>query len=94
MNIAVVIAVIAGLVSAVGWLVNYILSSKADLKRQHLVSRLGHIEAQLKQLYGPLAFFIIEGKASAHDLISTLGRMPFGDGEELTRKSSRYGYSG
>jgi hypothetical protein len=84
MNIAVVIAVIAGLVSAVGWLVNYLLSSKAALKRQRLISRLAHIEAQLKQLYGPLAFFIIEGRASALDLISTFGRTPFTTGEELS----------
>jgi hypothetical protein len=84
MNIAVVIAVIAGLVSAVGWLVNYLLSSKAALKRQRLISRLAHIEAQLKQLYEPLAFFIIEGRASALDLISTFGRTPFTTGEELS----------
>jgi hypothetical protein len=95
MNIAVVIAVIAGLVSAVGWLVNYILSSKAGLKRQRLISRLAHIEAQLKQLYGPLAFFIIEGRASALDLISKFGRTPFTTGEKnFRRKSFRNDYSG
>jgi hypothetical protein len=86
MNVAVVIAVIAGLVSAVGWLVNYVLSSNADLKRQRLISRLAHLEAQLEQLYGPLAFFIIEGRASANDLISTFGRAPFLAGEELSEQ--------
>lgn len=84
MNTAVVVAVIAGAVSAAGWLVNYVLSSASERRRVRLTAYLSHIERQLEELYGPLSFLVLEGKASFEDLLQTLGRRQvFIEGEAL-----------
>jgi hypothetical protein len=85
MNAAVVVAVIAGAVSAAGWLVNYVLTSALERRRVRLTAHLSHIERQLEELYGPLSFLMLEGKASFQDLLQTLGRRSvFIEGETLS----------
>ena len=75
MNAApVVAAVIAGFVAAVGWIVSYSLTSAANRKNLKHTAALKHIEAQLEQLYGPLAFLVLEGRQTFKELLDTLGR--------------------
>jgi hypothetical protein len=74
MNTAVLIAIIAASVSIVGWLVNHVLSLRSERRRIRLVAQLSHIEKQLAELYGPLAFLLYEGTGSFEDLLGTLGR--------------------
>lgn len=74
MNPPVTAAVIAAAVSVLGWVINHILSSRSERKRARLTARLGHIEKQLSELYGPLAFLIYEGRATFSDLLQGLGR--------------------
>ena len=74
MQPAITVAVIAATVSAIGWIVNYVLSSRSEKERGRLIARLSHIERQLELLYGPLAFLVYEGRRSFLDLLDTLGR--------------------
>ena len=84
MQPAITVAVIAATVSAIGWVVNYILSLKSERKRSHLAARLSHVERQLELLYGPLVFLVYEGRRSFLDLLDKLGRSyVFRNDEEL-----------
>jgi hypothetical protein len=74
MEPAITVAVIAAAVSAVGWIVNYILTSRSERERTRLTSRLNHVEKQLEFLYGPLAFLVYEGRQTWEDLLHKLGR--------------------
>jgi hypothetical protein len=74
MEPAITVAVIAAVVSGVGWVVNYILSSRSERQRVRLASKLAHIQKQLELLYGPLAFLVLEGKRTFDDLLEKLGR--------------------
>src|ERR1035438_8400772 len=74
MESAITVAVIAAAASAIGWIVNYVLSSISERERNRLASRLSHIQKQLELLYGPLAFLMFEGRRSFIDLLETLGR--------------------
>jgi hypothetical protein len=74
MNPAITVAVIAAIATAAGWIVSYILSSRAEQERLRHASRLSHIEKQLEFLYGPLAFLVLEGRRTFKDLLNTLGR--------------------
>jgi hypothetical protein len=74
MDKTLLIAVITGSVTAIGWVVNYILSSLQESRKQRLTALLKHTEQQLEQLYGPLAFLIIEGQRTFKDLLDSLGR--------------------
>lgn len=74
MDVAVTAAIIAALVSIISWIANYIFSGLAERRHQKLSASLKHIEKQLEELYGPLAFLIIEGKRSFYDLLEALGR--------------------
>ena len=74
MNTTVTVAIITALVSAIGWVVNYIFAMTADARRHRIGGQLAHVEKQLSDLYGPLAFLIIEGNAFYRDLLTTLGR--------------------
>jgi hypothetical protein len=65
---------VAGIISITGWILNYILSGMADRRRQRLMALLNHMEEQLRDLYGPMAFLALEGRQSAHDLMRSLGR--------------------
>jgi hypothetical protein len=70
----VTVAVIAGSVSAIGWLVNHILSERAERSRGKHQARLAHVEKQLEELYGPLFFLVHEGTSSFKDFCETVGR--------------------
>jgi hypothetical protein len=74
MNTAVFVAVLAGSVTALGWLANYLLSARADRRGREAEALLRHTERQLEELYGPLAFLVIEGRQTFRDLLASLGR--------------------
>lgn len=74
MNIELTIALLAGAVTAAGWLVNHVLSERAERRRQHLQAQLEFTTRQLEQFYGPLAFLMIEGRRVFDDLLDSLGR--------------------
>ena len=74
MDLKITIAIIAGTVTAAGWLTNHVLSERALRLRQRIQSQLEHTTQQLEELYGPLAVHIIEGKRAYTDLLETLGR--------------------
>jgi hypothetical protein len=87
MEPAITVAVIAAAVSAVGWIVNYILTSRSERERARLTSRLTRIERQLEFLYGPMAFLVYEGEQTWKDLLRKLGRANvFIRGQELPQQ--------
>jgi hypothetical protein len=73
-DITLTIAVLGAAISAVGWVANYIFSTAADKHRQRLASQLEFTKQQLEELYGPLAFLILESNQSFRDLLEVLGR--------------------
>lgn len=75
MEPAITVAVIAAAASVIGWIVNYVFSSRSERRRAHVSARLAHREDQLKSLYGPLAFLIYEGRRTWGDLLAKLGRV-------------------
>ena len=74
MNTSLVVGIIAASVTLIGWLVNHILTGQRDRRNQHLAASLKFVERQLEELYGPLAFLIMEGRRTFQDLLETLGR--------------------
>lgn len=74
MQAPVIAAVIAGFVAAVGWIVSYSLTSAATQRSLKQAASLKHVEAQLEQLYGPLAFLVLEGRQTFQELLGSLGR--------------------
>ncbi len=74
MDIAWGIAVLGAVVTALGWLVTHILSNSAENRRQRLISQLKFTEQQLEELYGPLAFLLLEGRQTFQALADTVGR--------------------
>ncbi len=67
------IAILGAVVTAFGWLVTHILSASAENRRQRLISQMEFTKQQLEELYGPLAFLILEGLQSFHDCNAALG---------------------
>ena len=85
METAITVAIIAAAISVLGWLVNYVLSSRSERERARLASQLSHVQKQLEPLYGPLAFLIYEGRQTFSDLREKLGPRPFfGGGRSLS----------
>lgn len=74
MDTALTIAILSASVTALGWLVTSILSTSADRRRQSLLAQVEFTKQQLEELYGPLAFLILEGKQSFRDMFAILGR--------------------
>ena len=74
MDITLTIAILGAAVSVVGWVVTYILSTVAEKRRQRLIAQLEFTRQQLEELYGPLAFLVLEGEQSFRDLLEILGR--------------------
>jgi len=74
MSTALAVALLAATVTALGWLANYVLTTKADRRRREASALLEHVERQLAELYGPLAFLVIEGQQTFRDLLASLGR--------------------
>jgi len=67
------VAILGTVVTALGWLVTHILSTSAENRRQRLISEMEFTQQQLKELYGPIAFLVWEGRQSYQDLLSSLG---------------------
>jgi hypothetical protein len=67
-------ALIAGSVAAVGWFVSYAFTTFSNIISSKRTAALAHIEKQLEELYGPLAFLVLEGKQTFRELLDALGR--------------------
>lgn len=74
MDATLLIALIGALVTALGWLVTNLLSESAEKHRRRLIYQTKFIRQQLNQLYGPLAFLLLEGRQTFQALADTLGR--------------------
>ena len=84
MNIELIIETIVDSVKAIGWVVNHIFSLRLERRRHNLTAQLKYTERQLEELYGPLAFLLIEREQVFKDLLSALGRnYVFVEGQEL-----------
>jgi hypothetical protein len=85
MNVAITVAVITATATGVGWIVNHVLSERAERKRVRQAARLSYVQKQLEKLYGPLAFLVWEGRDTFNDLRNTLGPTSiFGGDRTLT----------
>ena len=67
-------ALIAGSVAAVGWFVSYTFTTVSNILSSKRAAALAHIEKQLEELYGPLAFLVLEGEQTFRELLDALGR--------------------
>ena len=74
MDSIILVASITALITIIGWLANHILQSARERHSQRLRTSINFIERQLEELYGPLAFLVLEGKRTFKDLLETLGR--------------------
>ena len=74
METPVIVALIAGSITGVGWLVNHWLSGRREEQRRRIEAQLKFVERQIEELYGPLAFLIYEGERNFRDLLEALGR--------------------
>lgn len=74
MNVSIIVAIITGLVTAIGWLVSHILLTRREEEKRKMDASLQFIDRQLEELYGPLAFLIWESDRAFKDLLETLGR--------------------
>lgn len=74
MDINIAVALIAGSITALGWLINHILNSRREAIRVEVQENLNFTKEQLEKLYGPLAFVILEGRRTWSDLLAVLGR--------------------
>jgi hypothetical protein len=69
MSTPVVVALIAGSITAVGWLVNHWLVSRREEQRRRIEAQLKYVERQIEELYGPLALLVYEGRRTWGDLL-------------------------
>ena len=76
MDTPLTIAVLGASISAVGWIVNYILSASAERRRQSLTTQIAFTKQQLEELYGTLMFLIMEGRNSAVESTRALKKSP------------------
>lgn len=74
MNPTLIVGIITASVTLFGWLVTHILSGYRDRQNQRLSASLKYVERQLEELYGPLAFLILEGRRTFKDLLEVFGR--------------------
>jgi hypothetical protein len=74
MDTTLTIAIIGATVSIIGWMVNHILSTSSERRREKLNFQIEFTKQQLEELYGPLAFLILEGRRTFQDLLAALGR--------------------
>lgn len=79
MDITWAVAILGAAVTAFGWLVTHILSTSAENRRQRLISQAEFTKQQLEELYGPLAFQLLEGRQTFQTLAETLGKDHFKD---------------
>ena len=74
MSPTVIGALVAATAAAVGWFVSYLLTTISAKRSLKQAAALKYIERQLEELYGPLAFLILEGRQTFHELLASLGR--------------------
>lgn len=74
MNPAILVALITASVTAVGWLVNNVLSQRREVRKAQTEASLRYVERQLEELYGPLAALMFEGRQIFQELLDSLGR--------------------
>jgi len=74
MDTRITIALIAGSVTALGWIANHIFSARREARRAEVQEKLNFTKEQLEKLYGPLAFIVLEGRKTWSDLLMILGR--------------------
>jgi hypothetical protein len=74
METPVVVALVAGVVTAIGWLVNHWLTANREEARRRTEAQLKFVERQIEELYGPLASLLHEGRRTFADLLQALGR--------------------
>jgi hypothetical protein len=72
MDVRLQTAILAGAVTALGWLVTHILSRIDDRRKTRRDFLLDHTAKQLAELYGPLAFLLLEGERSWEELKQTV----------------------
>ncbi len=84
METPIYVALIAAILTAIGWIVNHQLTHHRDERSRRHQASLKFIERQLEELYGPLAFLLHEGRRAFSDLLESLGRSHiFTEGVEL-----------
>jgi hypothetical protein len=74
METPVIIALIGATGTALGWLATHVFSQSRDRVKAQNEAALRYIERQLEELYGPLTFYIREGRREFLDLLDNLGR--------------------
>lgn len=74
MDVAWAIAILGAIVTGLGWLVTNILSTSSKNRQRRLTSQIEFIRQQLEELYGPLAFLLLEGRQTFQTLAETLGK--------------------
>jgi hypothetical protein len=85
MDTTILLAILAATVTAIGWMINYVLNGRDERRKEQLDASHNYLQSQLQELYGPLAFLIQESRRSRQDLLMTLGRdQIFVPGQELT----------
>lgn len=81
MNVSFIVAIITTWIALFGWIINHFLTARRERNNQRLAVHLKYVERQLEELYGPLAFLIIEKNQSSIDFVEALGREPVFEGE-------------
>jgi hypothetical protein len=89
MDIAFTIAILGASVSVVGWVVTHILYTSAERRRQRLIFQMEYTKQQLEELYGPLAFLVLEGQQSYHDMRSSIHPIQVSDTGNIYSKEDR-----
>jgi hypothetical protein len=85
MDTTILLAILAASVTAIGWMINYVLTGRDERRKEQLDASHNFLQSQLEQLYGPLAFLIQQSRRSRQDLLAALGRdQIFVAGQELT----------
>ena len=74
MNPTITASLVAATIAVIGWFISSLLASRTAVRNLKQAAALKHIEKQLEELYGPLAFLMIEGRQTFGELLDSLGR--------------------
>src|SRR5437868_3288583 len=74
MSVPILVAIISGLVTVIGWRVSHILLTRREDENRRMDASLRFIERQLEELYGPLAFLVCDSSKAFKGFLETLGR--------------------
>jgi hypothetical protein len=66
---SVLVALIAAAVAMLGWVVAHYLEKRRSWAAERLSSQIAYRERQLSELYGPLAFLLIQGHQAFADVL-------------------------